>query len=59
MDALVLTGMLLRGVEATRETVDFPKLGARPTLDEEPDKDKDIPQYFTFALFHIFQYDII
>lgn len=43
MDALVLAGMLLRGVEATRETADFPKLGARPTLDEEPDKDKDIP----------------
>ena len=43
MDALVLAGMLLRGVEATRETVDFPKLGTRPTLDEEPDKDKYIP----------------
>ena len=59
MGALVLAGMLLRGVEVTRETEDFPKLGTRPTLDEEPEKDKDIPQYFTCALFHIFQYDII
>jgi len=43
MDALVPAGMLLRGAEVTRETVDFPKLGTRPTLDEEPEKDKDIP----------------